>query len=248
MNDTILTELKIIVERCVRPLRASDDRKRRMREELLDHLTAIFEEERKLHSDEHFTLKRARERFGEPEDLMAELQATVSRWDRGCAIFDKLRFNPGQPLWIQFSKYFSVMFVTFTLMTCLMIPISWIRDGLDEIGIVLHVALVMSATIAALTFAFTFLIERIRQAMYESKAKYKRWAVTIYGLASLGVFPVITWLAYWGFLGEFNASLDGLFLGCAFAPVLPLFFVLLARVEEKQVRQDREWASLEINE
>ena len=45
MNDVILRELKIVVERAVRPVRATIARKRRMREELLAHLMAIFEEE-----------------------------------------------------------------------------------------------------------------------------------------------------------------------------------------------------------
>ena len=45
MNDEILKELKIVVEQAVRPVRATMARKRQMREELLAHLTAIFEEE-----------------------------------------------------------------------------------------------------------------------------------------------------------------------------------------------------------
>jgi len=38
--------LKTIVERAVRPVRASASRKRRMREELLTHVVGVFEEER----------------------------------------------------------------------------------------------------------------------------------------------------------------------------------------------------------
>ncbi len=45
MDDVILQELKRVVEQAVRPVRATMARKRRMREELLAHLTAIFEEE-----------------------------------------------------------------------------------------------------------------------------------------------------------------------------------------------------------
>ena len=45
MNESTLTELKIIVERAVRPVRASTSRKRKMREELLAHVSGVFEEE-----------------------------------------------------------------------------------------------------------------------------------------------------------------------------------------------------------
>ena len=45
MNELTLTQLKIIVERAVRPVRASTARKRKMREELLAHVVGVFEEE-----------------------------------------------------------------------------------------------------------------------------------------------------------------------------------------------------------
>ena len=45
MNDGILNELRVVVERAVRPVRAGDRRKLRMREELLDHVVAIYGEE-----------------------------------------------------------------------------------------------------------------------------------------------------------------------------------------------------------
>ena len=45
MNESTLTQLKIIVERAVRPVRASTSRKRKMREELLAHVSGVFEEE-----------------------------------------------------------------------------------------------------------------------------------------------------------------------------------------------------------
>ena len=48
MNDCTLTQLKILVERVVRPVRASSERKRKMRDELLAHVSAVFEQEAKL--------------------------------------------------------------------------------------------------------------------------------------------------------------------------------------------------------
>lgn len=81
-----MIELKKHVEQIVRPIRASNWRKNRMREELLSHLTAVYEQEYSSHNnDPRAAITAARERFGNPATLTRELQATVpvlERW--GC--------------------------------------------------------------------------------------------------------------------------------------------------------------------
>ena len=57
MNDASLTELKVVVEQAVQPVRATMARKGRMREELLTHLVAIFDEEEKRLADERSALE-----------------------------------------------------------------------------------------------------------------------------------------------------------------------------------------------
>jgi ATP-dependent Clp protease ATP-binding subunit ClpC len=73
-----------IVERCVRPVRASTKRKRRMREELLAHLTAICDDEQQQAGsiDAMAALDAAARRFGNPSELARELQASVPRSER----------------------------------------------------------------------------------------------------------------------------------------------------------------------
>src|SRR5580765_962303 len=70
------------VERAVRPVHATEQRKLRMREELLAHLTAIYVEEQSRLADETAALAASRERFGDPAELTAELNRSVSRWQR----------------------------------------------------------------------------------------------------------------------------------------------------------------------
>lgn len=65
------------VERIVRPVRASIVRKRKMREELLTHLTAIYEKELARRSEPAAAVREAVRRFGAPAELTAELQSTV---------------------------------------------------------------------------------------------------------------------------------------------------------------------------
>lgn len=79
MNET---SLKKVVERAVRPVRASEARKLQMRVELLGHLTGLYEEERaRLGDDAAFEAACAR--FGDPVDLSQELDRSVGfrgRW------------------------------------------------------------------------------------------------------------------------------------------------------------------------
>jgi hypothetical protein len=70
------------VERAVRPVRASTPRKRRMREELLAHLTAIYDQELARIHDSRAALKTAAERFGDPADLARELQSALPAHER----------------------------------------------------------------------------------------------------------------------------------------------------------------------
>jgi hypothetical protein len=77
-----MKELMAHVERAVRAVHASPARKRRMRQELLAHLTVLVEEEKARGGDERQALARALQRFGDPADLSRDLQASVPRLER----------------------------------------------------------------------------------------------------------------------------------------------------------------------
>jgi ATP-dependent Clp protease ATP-binding subunit ClpC len=98
MNESTLTVLKIIVERAVRPVRASITRKRKMREELLAHVVGVFEEERARLGDERAALERTALRFGNPAEVTSRLQESVPAGDRIARFFDG---RPGEAaLWV----------------------------------------------------------------------------------------------------------------------------------------------------
>jgi hypothetical protein len=71
-----------LVERAVRPVRAGTPRKRKMREELLAHLTAIYHEALERESDPDDALSAAAERFGHPAALAREFDAALPRYER----------------------------------------------------------------------------------------------------------------------------------------------------------------------
>ncbi len=74
--------LRIHVERIVRPIRGSVPRKNKMREELLAHLTAAYDDERPNANTEKDAIERAKQRLGDPQALRAELQSAVPWYER----------------------------------------------------------------------------------------------------------------------------------------------------------------------
>jgi hypothetical protein len=91
MNDAILIQLKILVERAVRPVTASTARKRKIREELLAHVSGVFEEELARLGDERAASERTALRFGNPAEVTRQLQESVPAGD------GFVRFWEGQP-------------------------------------------------------------------------------------------------------------------------------------------------------
>jgi hypothetical protein len=71
-----------IVERAVRPLHASTQRKRKMREELLAHLSAIYDQERVELHNPAAAQAAAAARFGNPDELADQLQAALPFHER----------------------------------------------------------------------------------------------------------------------------------------------------------------------
>ncbi|MBI2432598.1 MAG: hypothetical protein HYV26_06995 [Candidatus Hydrogenedentes bacterium] len=76
-----MTELRVIVENVVRPVRARIGRKLRMCEELLTHVTAVYDEEIQRGSTHAEALRHTQQRFGDNEAIRDDLQSSVPRWE-----------------------------------------------------------------------------------------------------------------------------------------------------------------------
>ena len=125
MNEAAEKELKILVERTVRPVRATIVRKRQMREELLAHLVSIFDEESQKVGDEQAALDQAKRRFGDPGELTTQLQQAVPRWDRWRSILENMGCQPDESAWHLAGKHFLV-----TLMICSYLPLWRLLHGI----------------------------------------------------------------------------------------------------------------------
>jgi hypothetical protein len=78
MNESAFSELSALVERAVRPLKASRSAKSKMRAELLAHVVEVFDEEVAALGDERLALERTAQRFGDTAVLTAGLQETIT--------------------------------------------------------------------------------------------------------------------------------------------------------------------------
>ena len=82
-DEIIRNQLMVHVERIVRPVRATQSRRLRLRTELLDHLQAALAEERRhFPDDEPAAVENAKRRLGEPAELTKKLQQTVPMVER----------------------------------------------------------------------------------------------------------------------------------------------------------------------
>jgi len=82
MNHERANNFELYVRQIVQPIEARAGRKRMMREELLAHLLAVYEEEAERLGDERAAQRAARRRFGNSMELGRQLQASVPSFER----------------------------------------------------------------------------------------------------------------------------------------------------------------------
>jgi hypothetical protein len=247
MNDPTRRGLMIVVERAVRPVRATVKRKRRMREELLGHLTAVFEEETQRLSDVEAALEHARRRFGDPAELTRELQRTVPGWDRFGYYVEKQRYEPGESPWHLAGKYLVMTLVMCAVMVLPAAITLWRRGRSWEIEMALQVVFGLGLNAGTLGFAAAYLPIRIGRALYGDDRERSPWAVAKYGLASAVAFVISFFLFFLALPGDFNVVSRHFALLCCFAPAVPVLFCAMARKMADENRHEEEWASLDID-
>lgn len=245
MNDSALTELKIHVERSVRPIRAGLSRKRRMREELLSHIVSVYQEEFTKIGDEQRAVEQARIRFGEPQELNAELQRSIFWSDWLSYWIDRLRLEPGESLFHLVGKHFLFACLVFGAESLLVFLLLVSRGRMEELGLALHVFAVMWAVISLAGSLFVWMSQRISRALHGSDAE-RSWSTAIrYCLAALLMFPLVMVAMYWG-LGYLSPPPMALWTSGVVSPLAPLAMILMSRQAADEIRHDEEWACLAI--
>ncbi len=126
MNDLPLNALKKIVEKAVRPVQASTLCKQTMREEMLAHLIAVFEEEAKR-GDERAPLDRTAERFGQSDELTRNLQESIPASDALHCLWEALWPRLGESVGRRVRRYCG--FYSLTLMVFLPAWYVWLLSS-----------------------------------------------------------------------------------------------------------------------
>lgn len=244
-----LEQMKI-VERIVRPVRTTVTRKRKMREEFLDHFDGLFEEELARLNDRPAAMQEATKRFGDARKLSAELDSSVSlanrlsyyveRWTTWRAPESVLRFQARGAL------------VLFAVFAALLLPFQaveaiqhgWGRPTIDMLRVVAGVMLFIPASQVVVGCLYI----KLRDAMWGAFGS-QRSAARVIAYAGLfaGVILVggigFTVLPQWNFLFPTGAMI------AAFASMAiygSVGLVLLAWLRGPVEIRDTVWVMLQL--
>ena len=165
MNESTFIQLKTIVERAVRPVRASNSRKREMREELLAHVSNVFDEEMSRLHEEATALEQTARRFGNPADVTSQLQESMPASDTVNYHLERLFAPPGESVWRCAVRHASIAVIG----SALIFATAWsmtAQPGEITLGAVLHLGAIL-ASVFLLVLELYFLVEWMRRAVYE---------------------------------------------------------------------------------
>ena len=235
MNESTLTRLKVLVERAVRPVRASEVRKRRMREELLAHLSAVFEEEAVRLEEERAALERTEQRFGSPAELSGQLQESVPQRDRLLRWAENVFLMPGLST---FRRAYRLALLLTLLFGGFLLPAFFVQGRLSEWPTIL--------AIPVITFSCTFVVSGMRQALYGPAGRSWAKAALVAG-ASCFIVPVVTFGLVLTYSGDAGSSLLTVLPLLPVSALTPVAAVLAAHLSALECRYHDDWASLPIH-
>lgn len=250
IDSTTLALMKI-VECAVRPVRATKTRKRKFRDELFTHLSAIYNEELSRSNDPHHALDVAGKRFGNPAELAAELQSTVPRSERWEAALQPLGgWHPPESeirwmcrVTIQISLLMTIMLV--------IVAIFYVREFGWSYSVWLMLrplaaCVVVSSIIITLSGVFYF---KIRNSIYGIDGKSKSWPRAIIWDVLLTISTVVCGLTFkavaYGSLSSAVAVFYPWLATCVFWSICVFVFAMV--VGPQEIR-DVTWALLDLDD
>jgi len=241
MNEVVEKELKIVVERAVRPVRATFYSKRKMREELLAHLVSIFEEEAEKLGDEQVALEEAKRRFGNPSELTGELQEAVSQWDRFLFFTENfICFRASESVLRHASRVAVLPYMWFAIMCLLVPPVLIIRGRQYEIGRMMFGMLAASVVVSGIVFILTFLAHGLRDALYCDTSRRSIPLAMVHGLLSAFLLPIGGFVLSWTASSDVALGYAHFCFLCWFSLVVPVLLLVIAKGIDKDTSIDAE--------
>jgi len=249
MNGATWKELKIVAEQAVRPVRATMARKRKIREELLAHLVSVFEEAVDRLGDEQAALAEARERFGDPSELSAQIQGVIPRGEWFSYFAERiLLFRKGESALAHATRVAVSLFLWFAITLVLLPPILVLRGRLHEIGRLEFAYFAAGIAFAGFFFVMTLLGHGLRRAWFPRTSSRSLLPGLLYVFLSAPVVPIFGLLLVWVVTGDLAVGWNHFRSLCWSMIVVPPTMIAAIWQIAKEARDDGEWASLEIGE
>ncbi len=257
-----MKQLKVHVERIVHSIRASARRKDKMREELLAHLTGTLEQELANGGDENSALERALRRFGDPDALRRELQASVPAIER--ILFVPLPF--GRSLEARLFKrqdesvihhaaritaYITLFVVTLEVLVIGLTVLTRAFDGLalPEIARRARLAAAFHVPLAFCWFPYVILLHAFRRAVRLRPLRLGQLILAGAYCALSALVTAAACVAIYFLKGNLVYSPEGLgFVFKVFVTLTPIIFITVGLEGAVEARRYEEWESLVIEE
>ena len=242
-----MLQLKL-VERIVRPVRAGTVRKRKMREELLAHLTAIYDDELAQGSDPATAMHQAANRFGDPNELTRELQSAQPLSERIRYQFERWigwRAPESGTRWMaRLAMQVALLLVGVNVLAAvwMVTALGWTASA----WIVMRAIMAMSLLLPILEFVLGALYFKVRDATFGvfGSRKSRLRSASLAMLMGLAVF--LTGVSFVA-LGNGDVARASDFIQLGVAGLFTTIFVLtIARQNGPIEIRDAIWACLDI--
>jgi ATP-dependent Clp protease ATP-binding subunit ClpC len=228
----------------VRPVRAGIDRKRKMREELLAHVTAIFEDEATC-GDESAALARTAERFGDPAELTRQLQTSVRRRERAAYLVEWFVGDPSRESAARRGLRYAALIWAGCTVALVVISVMIVRWE-EWLTLARLPSWLAPVNLAFLTFCATLLEQGMRQALFGPRGR--NWAAAIaIGVATWLLVPTFTFVWVYAFGGAIVATIFDIWLLFLLGSLAPVALVSIVCLCIHEIRYREEWASLKID-
>ncbi|MGC1275715.1 MAG: hypothetical protein WBC44_18555 [Planctomycetaceae bacterium] len=251
MSESTLTNLKVIVERAVRPVAGTLPRKKRMREELLAHVTEVFEQERERLGDEAAALAVTEQRFGDPGEVASQLESTVPAYDRLLYLAERLtQERPGEPPRRHAAR--CALFITIWIAVAsaaAMFAVGWIAAETYRLSSMIGLWLLIVVLSWLVAYIFTLLTHAMQRALFGKERRSLARAAGIGGLACL-VAAVATFTLHQTVLTNAVTAAEQVRRLAVETPaflLIPLIVAGIAYLLEQERRYSREWSELTID-
>lgn len=250
LNETRLAQMKI-VERVVRPVLANSARKRRMRDELLTHLSAIYDDELVRSGDPAVAANAAAERFGDPAELTVELQSTVPQHERLVYRFESwFGWHPPETA-VSWMTRVSLQLCALMLLLGVLMATIVMREIGWSYGVWLAVRPLAAAALVLPVSLFSYGVcyYKVRNHFWGVLGSQKSWPRTVFWAALLNLTTVVSGLIFlmisYGNLASAVAAFSPIVV---FGLIWAVSAIVFAPTIGPREINDTYWALLDLDE